>query len=57
MSHEEWMLHQHFEYAMKLLEYVETRILNNDFKTGEYLHEALMELGTHIGQEIDKFAR
>lgn len=57
MSHEEWMLHQHFEYTMKLLEYVETRILDKDFKTGEYLHEALMDLGTHIGLEIDKFAR
>ena len=54
MSHEEWVLHRNFENVMHLLEYIENRVLDKDYKTGEYMYEALVELGKHIGQELDK---
>lgn len=39
---------------MQLLEYIESRVLDKDYKTGEYMCEALVELGKYIGQELDK---
>lgn len=57
MSHEEWVLHRNFEHTIQLLEYVSSNIMNNDYKKGEYLHEAILELGKHIWMELDKFAK
>ena len=54
MFHEEWVLHRNFENVMQLLEYIEAHVLDKDYKTGEYMYEALVELGKYIGQELDK---
>ena len=55
MTREEWELHQNFDRALKLIEYVEDRVIRSDWKTGEYLLEALMELGKIIGKNLDEY--
>lgn len=54
MTHEEWMLHQNFENVLRLIEYVESQIMNHDYEAGEKMHCALVELGMYLSRELEK---
>ena len=54
MSHEEWLLHQHFENVVYLIDYVENRLWSQDCEMAEKVHGPLVDLGKYISRELEK---